>query len=131
MAIDVRWKHKVVRIISVYNPHAGYSWNDFIENMDALSALCTQAQDHGYGLLIGGDFNLSWDEGSRGTVFRDFRDAFQLSVDNAIGAADSNSNWTFISSTGSLRRIDFILSSADLSMSDIMACNDIDLGSDH
>ena len=39
MAIDVKIGTKVVRVISVYMPHAGYPWQDFVNEFDTLEQL--------------------------------------------------------------------------------------------
>ena len=70
MAIDVKFGAKIIRIITVYVPHAGYSWDDFWTVMHNLSSLIMEAQDRSYQIVIGGDCNLSLDIGSCGDAMK-------------------------------------------------------------
>ena len=58
MALDVKIGKKIIRIIAVYLPHAGYPWQDFQACMDDITALAMEAQDRGYYTTMAGDFNL-------------------------------------------------------------------------
>ena len=60
MAIDVTIGSKIMRIVAVYMPHAGYTYEEFSNCFEDLSNLLTEAADHGKYILVGGDFNLSF-----------------------------------------------------------------------
>ena len=93
--------------------------------------LIIEAQDHSYHVIIGGDFNLSLDVGPRGDAMKELCDQFHLHIFNGVGNAHSNSNWTFRSSMGHLRRIDYILHTHGFHTDHVSASDLLDLGSDH
>ena len=66
MAIDVKFGDKCIRIFSVYVPHAGYTWNEFIVCFDQIAILIDEAIDKRFGILMGGDFNLVLNHAERG-----------------------------------------------------------------
>ena len=82
-------------------------------------------------IIIGGDFNLCLDVGRRGTSMTDLCQQFRLTVANGSGLSSAAANWTFRSTLGVLRRIDYILYSPGISCENALATWDLDLGSDH
>ena len=131
LAVDVRVGHKVCRIISCYLPHAGYHQDVFMETLDQITALTMEAQNQNKAVVIGGDFNLTLGRGERGQALQDLCSQCSLTVANGHGAGDATDVWTFCSSLGALRRIDFIIHSTALSARYVSASREIDLGSDH
>lgn len=131
LAIDMKIGRKRIRIISVYLPHAGYSWTDFQQCFDDLSTMIADAGRSNMDIFIGGDFKLSLDIGARGDCMNDFCQQLNLQIANRSGSVDDASNWTFKSSLGFVRRIDFILHGPMFTSSLTEANWDIDLGSDH
>lgn len=129
IAIDLRIGGRLLRVIAVYAPHAGYPWAEFIDCIDKLASLVMNAQDKGMQIIVGGDFNLNLNIGDRGDVFQDFISQFNLVVANGAGEVSAEANWTFRSSLGILRRIDFILCSSRLVTSEAVASRVLDLGS--
>ena len=112
-------------------PHAGYPWQDFVNQLDILEQLVMQGKDHGYYILIGGDFNLDLGQGARGQALEDFCSEFEMIIANDSDDPSADDNWTYVSTAGVRRRIDFILYSAGVQSSDTIASSDLDLGSDH
>ena len=131
MAIDLKIGEKLVRVVSVYMPHIGYGWQAFHQCFEDLSNLLMQAQDQGMHVIIGGDFNLNLDDSMRGSVMREFCHQFSMVIANGSGCDGDDDVYSFISSIGTRRRIDYILISAIWELQDIKASNILDLGSDH
>ena len=131
ISVDLKLKTKHLRLISVYVPHAGYSWDEFDDCMTDTGRLVMEAVDQNKHILIGGDFNLTLYHGDRGRYMQDFCGQHNLFVANSEGDDTDENVWTFKSSLGTLRRIDFILGSYGLQLENAAATRDIDLGSDH
>ena len=107
MAIDVKIGMKRVRIISVYVPHAGYTWVEFENCMNDISILVSEATRLNISIIIGGDFNLSLGIGRRGEYMNDICQQFSLKIANGGGVSSADANWTFRSTLGTVLRIDF------------------------
>ena len=131
LATDVRIGKRILRIISVYVPHAGYPWSDFEICMNEMSGLIMEGADQGKHCIIAGDFNLSLHRGDRGVFMDDFCNQHQVRVINGEGLDSAEHSWTFRSQLGTLRRIDFILASPGIVNESANAVWDVDLGSDH
>ena len=54
-----------------------------------------------------------------------------MQIANGTGLADTDMNWTFRSSLGAVRRIDYILYSAGFATGNALVTWELDLGSDH
>ena len=130
MGLDVRIGKKILRIIAIYVPHAGYSWNEFELCMSEISGLIMEAVDQRKHCIIAGDFNLCLHYGDRGTFMDDFCNQHQVKVTNGEGLDSAEDSWTFRSPLGTLRRIDYILASFGLSADSSNAVWDVDLGFD-
>ena len=74
-----------------------------------------------YNVVIAGDFNTQWNVGRRGDMIREFSHMFEQLPES----------WTFRSSTGIKRQIDFILFSSELCCETAGPVDVLDLGSDH
>ena len=131
MVIDVKIGRKRVRIISVYVPHAGYTWVDFEACMNDISILVSEPTRLNMSIIIGGDFNLSLGIGRRGEYMDELCQQFRLKIGNGTGLASADANWTFRSTLGATRRIDYILYSAGLTSESASATGELDLGLDH
>ena len=127
MAIDLIIGSSICRIIAVYLPYAGYPWEYFQSSMDIVSNLLAEAVSKNFKMMVAGDFNLSIGIGSRGELFQSLCDEFRLIVTNGDGDAELENKWTFRSSAGELRRIDYILISNSLQSCDIQCGRSIDL----
>ena len=89
-------------------------------------------KDNCVGAIVGGDFNTQLRVGLRGQMLEDLLHSFAFEVANGQSEMqDADDIWTFRSSTGIKRRIDFVLYSSRLSCFAGHATNDLDLGSDH
>lgn len=99
--------------------------------MSEISGLIMEAIDQRKHCIIAGDFNLCLHHGDRGTFMDDFCNQHQVKVTNGEGLDSAEDSWTFRSSLGDLRRIDYILASFGLSADSSNAVWDVDLGSDH
>ena len=81
-------------------------------------------------LVAGGDFNSQLGVGARGIAMENVANTSGLRISND-SVNDSDNNWTFCSSMGEKRRLDFIMASRSLTIKSVEATNEIDLGSDH
>ena len=129
--IDLKIAQKIIRVIAVYLPHMGYDWNYFINIFTDIEGLVMEAMNKGYTLVLAGDFNLTLDQGQRGDVMKELCTTFSLEIANGRTMADSSDTWTWKSSYGQFRRIDYILHSKRLRSFNISANRELDLGSDH
>lgn len=132
MHLDMRIGCHDLRIIAAYAPHAGYSHEEFHAFFDQLHRLVAGAYRAGRRVILGGDFNLQLDVGQRGAMFAEFCAGFGFVIANDDSHHDLGvETWTFCSSMGARRRIDFILCSRSLSLVASHASDDLDVGSDH
>ena len=92
IGMDIKIGAKILRIISTYMPHAGYSYDEFLHCFDELVSLVTEAQDQRKYIIIGGDFNLSLKVGARGEVLEEFCNEFNLKVAIQDGTDDDDNN---------------------------------------
>ena len=80
--------------------------------------------------MIGGDFNIQVGIGNLGEYLDEFVRSFCLTIANKNNAPWDD-QWTFCSSLGNKRQIDFIIVSSAFQSIEGKAANDINLGSDH
>ena len=90
-----------------------------------------EAIDKDYSVIIGGDVNLSIGIGQRRDALQELCSMYDLNICNITLSADHQDAWTFRSSYGSLRRLDYLLSSQALRFNSVAASSRLDLGSDH
>ena len=72
MAVDLKISQKTIRLIAVYLPHSGYDRKYFQDTFTDIEVLANDAMDKGYTIILGGDFNLSLDQGYRREVMEEF-----------------------------------------------------------
>ena len=82
-------------------------------------------------IIIGGDFNSQLGIGIRGELLNAFAVWNGLLVANGMTCENDGDSWTFESTMGIRRRIDFMLLSQELLLVCSQPTDDIDLGSDH
>ena len=87
--------------------------------------------DKRYAVVIGGDFNLSLDQGVRDRLLQDLCAEFSLDIANGTSLAENPNMWTFKTSWGNFNRLDYVLHSRSLQSSEVSANLDLDMGSDH
>ena len=81
-------------------------------------------------MIIGGDFNTQISVGIRGILLEQFAQEFGLCITN--GTIPENINdWTFRSSMGTKRRLDYVLASNCFSIKESGPSEILNLGSDH
>ena len=106
---------KKLRSIAAYAPHAGYSADDFNAFFGQVHAVILGACKDGRQTILSGDFNLQLQVGNHGEQIDALANAFGLTMANDDEhhslAAET---WTFCTSMGVTRRIDFILCSSSL-----------------
>ena len=96
--------------ISVYVPHCGYSAEHLEQTYDQLRYITSKARRSNKKIIGGRDFNTQFGIGIRGLLLDQFAEEFGLNVTNASGL-ETNVDWTFRSSVGVCRRLDFIFAS--------------------
>eukprot|EP00439_Symbiodinium_sp_Y106_P004000 s2119_g1.t1 len=111
MFLDLQFGTRICRLISVYMPHAGYPHDDLCKMYDQLQWILADAHKRKYAFVNGGDFNTQWNVGLRGEMIREFSQMFGLCLANLEQLPES---WTFRSSAGIKRQIDFILFNSEL-----------------
>ena len=131
LRVDLHFAQRKISFIAVYVPHAGFSLEFLEQTYDQLHQALTNANRTGHTIVIGGDFNSQWGIGLRGQKMAEMAAAFNLSLVNGNGNGRDEDSWTFRSSLGYLRRIDFIFASSSLHSLAHGTSNHLDLGSDH
>ena len=116
--------------ISTYVPHCGYSREDFDETYNQLRCLVSKAHRLCKRIIIGGDFNTQFGVGIRGVALEQFSQEFGLCITNARNP-EIDTDWTFESSMGIRRRLDFVLASNCLLVREYFPSGKLNLGSDH
>ena len=130
LGLDLRVNGIKIRAVAVYVPHCGYDIEHFNETFDQLRYFASVGRKKGRRLVIGGDFNTQIGIGSRGECLDEFVRTFCLTIANKNNAPWDD-QWTFSSSLGDKRKIDFIIVSSAFQSIEGKAVNDINLGSDH
>ena len=108
-----------------------YVWNDFVQCMDYLSTSIIQAQDQGFGIIIGGDSNLSLGDNKRSDMIRETCALCNLSICNGDFDDHHDHRWIFRSTLGVRRRIDYIIASGVFNCISTRAVDTLQLGFDH
>ena len=129
MYVDVTTFNKTVRFAAVYMPHAGYPDPDLRLVYERLHQILEDARSKSFACIVGGDFNTQLHVGLRGDLLQQTLHMYQLHVAN--GDSEPDNSWTFCSSMGIKRRIDYILYTRNMSARHAEASDDLDLGSDH
>ena len=130
LALDFMAYGIKIRAIAVYAPHAGYPVEDFDTTFDQLRCVLQEGRNLKRRLVVGGDFNSRLNVGVRGAALENLSNTFGLQITNNC-VNDCENHWTFSTSLGEKRRIDFIMASRSLTIKNSKATNEIDLGSDH
>ena len=131
IAVDIRMRHRTIRFIAAYAPHAGYKIEDLQSFYDSLCFITSDARAKGYISILGGDFNTQLDVGLRGSLLNEYANAYDLSIANSAGSGYTSDSWTFCSSVGVKRRLDYIMASSGLQVVSCSPSNSIDMNSDH
>ena len=132
MYVDFTVGGKKLRSIAAYAPHAGYSADDFNAFLEQVHVAILGACKDGRQTILGGDFNLQLQVGNRGGQIDALANAFGLTIANDDEHhSPAAETWTFCSSMGVKRRIDFILCSSSFPLAASHPSCVLDLGSDH
>ena len=130
LALDFMVNKIKVRAVAVYLPHMGYAVSEFHDTFDQLRCVIDQGQKCRQRLVIGGDFNTQLGVGMRGAALAELQHSLSLNVLNDVNTPWEE-QWTFRSSLGDTRKIDFLLASTSIEYVGVHATSEIDLGSDH
>ena len=131
MAVDLKISQKTIRLIAVYLPHSGYDRKYFQDTFIDIEVLANDAMDKGYTIILGGDFNLSLDQGYRGEVMEEFCSSFSMNIAGGVLMGNDANMWTWKSPSGEYQRKDYILHSRSLRSDDTSSNLELDMGSDH
>ena len=129
--VDLRMQDYTVRMISIYCPHAGYSFDDLQRLYFTLTDILKRARQANYHVILGGDFNTVLNAGDRGALLNDITREFKLQVVNDPEKISFEDRWTFQSCLGTRRQIDYIFCSSKLAVKYGQSTCALDLGSDH
>ena len=130
MYVDIKVSNKTTRFAAIYVPHAGYADADLRLVYDGLYCVLEEARSNSFACIVGGDFNTQLHIGMRGDLLMQTLHMYQLHVANDDDS-DHDNTWTFCSSMGVKRRIDYILYTRNFAARRAKASDDLDLGSDH
>ena len=131
-SLDFVFARNKFRVFAICAPHADFPFRDFHDLMSLLTELAISAKKDGFIVIIGGDFNCQLDIGSRGEILRELSAICHLRIANEIhGDMTIEDHWTFESSMGIRRQLDFILCSARIPLLSTHSDRAIDMGSDH
>ena len=119
-----------VRAVAMYAPHCGYDWEHFERTCEQLLCVLDQAQKLKRKLIVGGDFNLQLGVGVRGDEFQNIVDGVGLLTTNESDTPWEN-QWTFESTVGVRRKLDYIMVSRSFQFVRSSASNQLNLESDH
>ena len=128
---DLKIERHMYRFVGTYLPHAGYKFEEFTSCLQDLRTIVMDAQSKSMRIIMGGDFNAEIGRGLRGATLMNFVCELGLNLCNVQEEQDFSSEWTFRSSLGRLRRIDYIVADDVLNVRSCYAIGNLDLGSDH
>ena len=118
MTVDIKLLRGIVRVIAAYAPHTGYdrvSEDDILTFYEKLYALLNDVFRQKMRIIIGGDFNIVFNEERRGELLNYLPYAFDLQITNDPEQLSFENAWTHTgTTTGNRRQIDFILSEISL-----------------
>ena len=90
-----------------------------------------EARRRSFRIILGGDFNTVLNFGDRGAILDDVLNDFGLRTANDPTTLSWEQRWTFQSSSGIRRQIDYIFYSSNLHVNHSHSTSSLDLGSDH
>ena len=122
------WK---VTAIAVYMPHAGYERAVLDHTYDHLDKATRWAYKYSRSVVIGGDFNTVLHAGLRSEKLFEHMGQHSLSMANAQELVAMDAKWTFQSSLGVRRQLDYILVGPCLDVQQAGPVDEFCLNSDH
>ena len=130
---DVSTDRGMACFIAAYVPHGGYSQEDLDDFYGLFHFTLDDANKKCYLIIIGCDFNTQLGIGvRRSDMLTEIATSFGLVIANDDEHHDKNAEtWTFESSLGARRRIDYVLFSSKLILDTAFATDILDMGSDH
>ena len=131
LAIDICIAGKLTRLINVYFPHSGLPVAVLDECYHQVFALIEDALSKHIAIVIGGDFNSTLDDSSRGMQLQELVDSFSLQICNDPHRLEFDDAWTYEHTLHGRHHIDYILASRHFQVENARAVSDLDLGSDH
>ena len=131
MFIDMKIGTHRLRYIAIYVPHSGYTVADFHKCLDSLKIVIADGNKDKFQCIIGGDINTQLGTGFRSEAFKAMMGEFNLSAANETEDTDMDSEWTFRSSMGRYRKLDYIIYDRRLLCTRSGPLDELDMGSDH
>ena len=131
MAVDVKVYGVNFRIISAYAPHCGYGRGALQTFYSDLHNQLHGVRSSGRHVVIGGDFNTQVHAGWRSDVMKDFAAEHGLEILSDRLDVPWSKRWTFESTLGHRRQLDYILADSALTAQRAEAVRELDCGSDH
>ena len=127
MYVEIMRDGVAVRRISVYMPHMGYPSEDFDNVYEQMRSILDDSVRRGL-KIYWGDFNTQLRIGFRGDSLAERCYSFDLHIANH---EDGPNAWTFCSSLGVEKRLDYIIHNANIVLNENYPTEQLDLGSDH
>ena len=128
MCVDLKIGMRIMRVVSLYMPHAGYPIEGLRQLYEQFRFILADARRRGFSYVVAGDFNSQLDIGVRGELLDQFCQACNLLLLNRN--APVHESYAFESSLGVRRRIDLLLCHVSLSVHAAAASHEFDMGSD-
>ena len=109
IAFDLNFEYYIIRMISVYTPHATYDQSHgfgyFESIIDQLYGLLQEVKRLHYRIVIGGDFNLVTANNQCADLLLDLVHAFDLIISDDRQLYIDDSFWTYFHPIYGRRRI--------------------------
>ena len=121
----------IYRFIGVYLPHSGYSFQEFENAVMSMRGLLEDGMRLGYKCITGGDFNTQIGQGRRSNLLTDTFGETGMTISNLNEDFPLPEKWTFRSSLGILRQLDYIIANDSSICEEAGPIDYFDLGSDH
>ena len=96
-------------MIAVYLPHAGYPLCDLDSTYENLINATQWAYSFSRAVVVGGDFNTTLHENMRCQKLHEYSNMFNMVIANEQENVSVENKWTFESSMGVRRQLDYIL----------------------
>ena len=132
LALRLRIHHWKITVIVVYMPHAGYHAPVLDLTYDELTNATRWAYAYSRSVIVGGDFNTTLVSTSpRCQKLHEYANGFNLVISNEQDNHPIGNKWTFESSMGVRRQLDYILVGPSLVVNEAGPIDSLCLVSDH
>jgi len=131
MYVDIRIGTMIYRYIAAYVPHSDYTFQVFEEIINEMRGVLEDGRKLKYKCILGGDLNTQIGHGDRSNYLWDLFQELGMTITNLSDDSLPEEKWTFRSSLGILRQLDYVISDDSLQCESAGPVDYLDLGSDH